>query len=353
MTKRATSYDVAKLAGVSQATVSYVLNGTSRQTISEETRQRVLAAAKELSYYSNSAAQSLKRSHSGCISVVIDKQIEHPRYSETLQALRDELENHDCRVLLSRNDPAGNTPGFIRDYLEKRVDGIVFIGADSVKVPEQALALVLKHKIPFAALDCNITDSRIASVDIDYRFGMKAAVSKLHALGCGKIIYVCPESKTGQETSRAEEFSQSCHSLSMPAEMLPLRLDRYLTYEKTGLSYVQWLETLRDKVFQEDVFLMKQKFRSEPDSTGVICSWRAMRDIVLIALIKDRRSLPVITLTHEPSVMVYKGQLFHSALPNREAGQALARAVIHQVEDIARIDKVLINPGEIEEEGPY
>jgi DNA-binding LacI/PurR family transcriptional regulator len=56
-----TGEDVARAAGVSQATVSFVLNNTAGQTISEGTRTRVLTAARELGYYPNAAARSLKR----------------------------------------------------------------------------------------------------------------------------------------------------------------------------------------------------------------------------------------------------------------------------------------------------
>ena len=56
-----TSGDVARAAGVSQATVSFVLNNNAGQSISEQTRTRVRSAARELGYYPNAAARSLKR----------------------------------------------------------------------------------------------------------------------------------------------------------------------------------------------------------------------------------------------------------------------------------------------------
>lgn len=59
-----TSADVARLAGVSRATVSYVLNNTSAVRISEPTRRRVHAAAKELGYVPHAAARSLRAGHS-------------------------------------------------------------------------------------------------------------------------------------------------------------------------------------------------------------------------------------------------------------------------------------------------
>jgi DNA-binding LacI/PurR family transcriptional regulator len=68
---RTTSRDVAELAGVSQATVSYVLNRTPGQKIPEETRQRVLAAAKELRYTPHASARTLRSGTSRLALLVV------------------------------------------------------------------------------------------------------------------------------------------------------------------------------------------------------------------------------------------------------------------------------------------
>lgn len=69
---RVTSSDVARLSGVSRATVSYVLNRKPNQTIPEETRKRVLAAASKLNYIPSNVAVSLKRGYSRVILIVKD-----------------------------------------------------------------------------------------------------------------------------------------------------------------------------------------------------------------------------------------------------------------------------------------
>jgi DNA-binding LacI/PurR family transcriptional regulator len=65
--ERATAADVAKRAGVSRATVSYVLNGSDTQTISARTQRAVRRAAEELDYRPNPFAQSLKRGRGGTV----------------------------------------------------------------------------------------------------------------------------------------------------------------------------------------------------------------------------------------------------------------------------------------------
>src|SRR5690606_38159519 len=69
MGKRPTSHDVARRAGVSQSTVSFVFTG--RSGISEPTRERVLRAAAELNYRPNLAARSMRTQRTGRIAVVI------------------------------------------------------------------------------------------------------------------------------------------------------------------------------------------------------------------------------------------------------------------------------------------
>jgi LacI family transcriptional regulator len=71
--KRPTQVDVARLAGVSRATVSYVVNGLDggRIPISEETRQRVLEAIEELGYQPDARAQALRSGRTKAIGLII------------------------------------------------------------------------------------------------------------------------------------------------------------------------------------------------------------------------------------------------------------------------------------------
>lgn len=74
--RRVTAKDVARRAGVSQSTVSYVLNDTPNQTISDDTKKRVRLAAEELNYMPSAAARTLRRGTSDTVLVIIrDAQI--------------------------------------------------------------------------------------------------------------------------------------------------------------------------------------------------------------------------------------------------------------------------------------
>lgn len=94
-----TSADVARLAGVSRATVSYVLNNTSAVRISEPTRRRVHEAAKELGYVPHAAARSLRAGHSRMVLMPAPSFPVGPLYSQFLSELQAALGRLDYTVV--------------------------------------------------------------------------------------------------------------------------------------------------------------------------------------------------------------------------------------------------------------
>ncbi|MFI8235312.1 LacI family DNA-binding transcriptional regulator [Streptomyces sp. NPDC085900] len=94
-----TSADVARLAGVSRATVSYVLNNTSSVRISEPTRRRVHEAAKELGYVPHAAARSLRAGHSRLVLMPAPDFPVGPLYSRFISELQWALGRLDYTVV--------------------------------------------------------------------------------------------------------------------------------------------------------------------------------------------------------------------------------------------------------------
>jgi DNA-binding LacI/PurR family transcriptional regulator len=94
-----TSADVARLAGVSRATVSYVLNNATAVRISEPTRRRVHAAAKELGYVPHAAARSLRAGHSRMVLMPAPTVPVGPLYSQFFNELQWALSRLDYTVV--------------------------------------------------------------------------------------------------------------------------------------------------------------------------------------------------------------------------------------------------------------
>src|SRR5437879_6213062 len=85
--RRVKSIDVARAAGVSQATVSYVLNNDPRQSIPEETRARVVEAARRLGYQPYAPARSLRLGKSKIVLVVWQESVIEAAVSELVETL--------------------------------------------------------------------------------------------------------------------------------------------------------------------------------------------------------------------------------------------------------------------------
>lgn len=132
-----TSTEVAKRAGVSRTTVSFVLNDLRTKGISEETRQKVLDAANQLGYEPHAAARSLAGGSTGTIAVVIARS-DHLHVDAYLPRLlsivNDCCHAHGYKVLLEATDDQFKDSGaFMNLVKSKRIDGLIVANMRSVE----------------------------------------------------------------------------------------------------------------------------------------------------------------------------------------------------------------------------
>lgn len=162
-----TSRDVAKLAGVSQATVSRAL---SSQNVSPSTRARVLAAMDELGYMPHAGAQALKTRRSNVIGVVVSN-LTNPFYAELLDELSNCLDEQGFRVVLWKAGGSSHNDA-LKAIGEHAVDGVIFATATSTS-PELSAAvsqgrpLVLINR-DVEGIDCDrvISENRVGGATV-------------------------------------------------------------------------------------------------------------------------------------------------------------------------------------------
>lgn len=354
MARNVTSYDVAKLAGVSQATVSYVLSGNTKQSISDQTKKKVLEAAQQLGYYPNSAAKSLRRRKNMCVSVMINKQLELPRYAGVVQGLREVLERHGYGVLLcSEEHEEGEYPKYIRDFLEKRVDGVIYIGADGTVPEEWAREAIRTYSIPFVAYDCGIREESVATVDVDYAHGIREALDALSNQGCRQLVYVYADTGVPQETERLEAFQAWCRLHGLQGSCCPLEMTNYLAHSKRimemkeHLPAVYFSQTNRAQTMREWKDVARQ-LEGCGRATGVIFAWSWMMNIGLAVLMQKQDKPPMAVLTGEGAgdmaYQFYGAPIYYSELPNEEGGAACAHSILRQLTEQGRAEKVVLRP---------
>ncbi len=190
--RKITSKQVAELAGVSQTTVSFVLNQVENSNISDETRQRVLNAVSELGYVPDVMARALARGRSNNIALVLGKphrQVFIDEYIPTvLTGLTGVTQQHGFRVLVHLLSDMTNPDAYTNLIRGKEVAGmIVNLNATMTDDVEQLLPYVREH-FPVVTLEEFHPD--IHSVMVDKINGTRTIVEHLIKLGHRRIACI-------------------------------------------------------------------------------------------------------------------------------------------------------------------
>lgn len=188
--KRVSIKDVAREAGVSAATVSYVLNRNPSETISPETTHRVLEAAKKLNYVPNLNARSLSSRKSNLIGVLIPQtepgkelMFSNPFYGELLSSIEYHARQNGYHLLLSGTQEDQDYVSIARN---RGVDGIIIVGT----YPGRNLSALKAIDAPIVLVDSYIKDSSFHTIGIEDRLGARMATEYLIRMGHRRIAFV-------------------------------------------------------------------------------------------------------------------------------------------------------------------
>jgi LacI family transcriptional regulator len=193
----ATINDVAKKAGVSITTVSYVLTG--KRYVSDELQKDVRQAMKELGYRRNTLASSLRLGRTDTIGLVIPDS-SNQFFAEMSRCVEDiGFENQYTVFLCNSDDNPEKQSKYLDVLIAKQVDGIVFI---SVCYNKSDLDLLVEANVPFIIVDRDDPDSRSDVVLIDNFCGGRIAANQLISLGHHKIACITGPSLAKSSSDR-------------------------------------------------------------------------------------------------------------------------------------------------------
>jgi alanine racemase len=181
---RARLADVARQAGVSEATVSRVLNG--RAGVSTEARQAVLTALDVLGY---ERPERLHTRSAGLVGLVV-AELENPIFPMFAQVIEGALAQHGYTPVLCSRPPGGVAEDeYVEMLLDRGVSGIIFVSglhADTTTGPERYQKLVARG-LPIVLINGYMPGIEAPFVSIDHRAAGDIAVSHLASLGHRRI----------------------------------------------------------------------------------------------------------------------------------------------------------------------
>lgn len=188
--KRVTSLDVAKQAGVSRTTVSFVLNNVEGMQISEETKKRVQQAARDLGYVPDAAAQALASGRSKTIGLLLARRshvIASDMFlTQVMEVLVREVNRQGMRLLLEVVEDFENRESYLKLVRSNSIDGVIYSGP---RINDLALNSLIEHKIPTVLMGA-LPDPSFYFVDVDNRAAARCAVEHLVRLGHRRIACI-------------------------------------------------------------------------------------------------------------------------------------------------------------------
>ncbi len=233
--------ELARIAGVSPGTVSRALTDTG--LISQKTRERIKALAREHDFRPNIMARNLRIKRAGAIGVVIPlghetgQHISDPFFMTLLGHLADTLTERGYDLLLSRVIPT--SPDWLDNIVDSgRVDGVILIGQSN---QAEAIDRVAERYLPMVAWGAQTADQVHCSVGTDNRKGGKLATQHLIERGCKRIAFLgdpTPPEIADRYAGCRDAMADA--GLSDGLSMLPA----HLTAESAYTSICEWLATM-------------------------------------------------------------------------------------------------------------
>jgi LacI family transcriptional regulator len=185
-TKRPTQSDVAVAAGVSRATVSYVLNDQqNRVPISSETRERVLGVMKNLGYEPDARAQSLRSGDSKIIGLLIPD-IHNPHYWQMIDGIEEEAHKAGYDLILAHSSvDKAREEDCIKSLSRRTMSGLIIVTAQDF-LDERLIERLRALGRPIVAVNAPGFDYNATN----YRSGTKELLTHLLKLGHKRFAFI-------------------------------------------------------------------------------------------------------------------------------------------------------------------
>jgi DNA-binding LacI/PurR family transcriptional regulator len=209
--QRPTIYDVARLAGVSTATVSRALNGTGQ--IAPSTRATIEAAVEQLGYRPNTIARSLVTKSTQTIALLLPD-ITNPFYAALVSGIQQTALAHGSTMLLCTTESdAEREEHYLRVLRSKQVDGAL---VDGLVLPSDRIARFVDDGFPIVCLDRDIDSRSIPVVQVDNRLGGRIATDHLIELGHSRIAHVTGAGELGISDERLAGYRDALTAAGLP-----------------------------------------------------------------------------------------------------------------------------------------
>ncbi len=173
--------DVAEMAQVSISAVSYAINNSG--PVSEEKKERIMKAVKELGYVQNGMARSLRLQKKGFIGYFANS-LSGVFYGEVLKGIEEVFSKHERELVAGKGTAPQNGRQGIRLLTEKMTDGAIIF---SSSISDEIIKTLADENFPIVVLDRELHEKNISCVLIDNEGSAYKVGRHIHDLGMTKV----------------------------------------------------------------------------------------------------------------------------------------------------------------------
>ncbi len=177
--------EIARIAGVSSATVSRVINGSN--LVTTETTERIRKIIQDLNFVPNTSAIHLKNGKSQIYGMIIPD-LTNPFFTETIKNFEELLVENDKELLVANTDfHLTRMQKSVRRMLLRRVDGVALLTSELEAAPLESL---VQNRIPVVTTDHYRSGPGISDIVVDFANGMAQLIRHLKSLGHRRVGFI-------------------------------------------------------------------------------------------------------------------------------------------------------------------
>lgn len=240
MGKNVTIYDVATEAGVSLATVSRVINGSS--VVREATRDKVMDAIQRLDFKPNQIARGLATSKTTTIAIVFPQSL-FAHVKDMIGGIGDTSRRLDYSVTIYTTDEIGDgnpIESVIEKVIKSRADGVVLFNNEQI---QKEIDLVSKYKIPCVVIGKRVSNEFMGSIFIDAKQVTFDIIDSYLNKGKSDIVFISPKQNLVRTDDMLEGMKEAYRKHGYSFDVHKQVIDTSTHYEK---SYPQFLQYFKE-----------------------------------------------------------------------------------------------------------
>ena len=322
--KHSTIIDIAEKLKISPSTVSRALS--DHPDIRRETKERVRAVAKELGYSPNPIAQSLKRSRTTTIGVIVPE-IKHDFFSSAISGIEEVAYQSGYTIILTQSNESFEREVVNTNLLmHQRVAGVIVSISQNTKSGAHFNDL-LKRRIPLVFFD-RACDGIVASrIEVDDYKSAKSAAKYLVEQGYKKIFHLAGPKELGICVKRRDGYIEAMKESGLPFNNDSIRYGGL--HEEDGYNSMKYL--IENKMIPDAIFAV-----NDPVAIG---AYQMIRE----AGLKIPNDVAILGFSNNKIATLIDPQLTTVDQPSFEMGKKAAEILIRTIEgDITEAQTVTL-----------